>query len=457
MTNNEIYSVECSNPQMIVNRRVLSMLSRSSCTINFEGREILGQRTLYKLIYKYKEMPDPAARMEFKTRLFSVYAVDRTGHKHRVFMEVPCGKCALCNEKKRSTWSFRVQAECQAYEQMPFMTTLTYNQAHLPKEGVNHEDFNVFIRRLRDNLRNTYQYTDPVRYFYCGEYGTKHGRPHYHALLWGMPDFSWYKENVEEVSFYEYYTRMQDLINSAWCKRKVGRYAEEEEIGYTYTKLVDNTYGAIRYCTKYMTKRSKAQSEDMNETFCSSSRGNGGIGSRWIKNNVTVENGIDFYFHDKFTNQTFQRLVNRYVKEKVNGTVNDIYGRDFVHMFKQTMVLCELTQMYDKHEVAETYDPLGIIGTYVSPDSQIYMYLSKLSQEEQESKLNYLISIMFNKKQDDDMIEQLVCSYFDLMEEYKAKYEKRFAGQQGNLLEDMQRKEQDIVAREISHEDLEIF
>ena len=64
---------------------------------------------------------------------------------------------------------------------------------------------------------------------------------------------------------------------------------------------------------------------------------------------------------------------------------------------------------------------------------------------------------MFNLYDEHENIEQLVCSYFDTMEDYKDKYEKRFADRQGNLLEDLQRKEMDIVAREISHEDLEIF
>jgi hypothetical protein len=60
--------------------------------------------------------------------------------------------------------------------------TLTYDNEHLPEHGtLVKKDFQDFMKRLRKKKRaNQHQ---PIRYYQCGEYGEKFGRPHYHAIL----------------------------------------------------------------------------------------------------------------------------------------------------------------------------------------------------------------------------------------------------------------------------------
>lgn len=58
--------------------------------------------------------------------------------------------------------------------------TLTYADDALP-EKLDYDDIRTFLKRLR---RNTPQ---RVRYFCCGEYGSKTGRPHWHLMLYGVP------------------------------------------------------------------------------------------------------------------------------------------------------------------------------------------------------------------------------------------------------------------------------
>lgn len=63
--------------------------------------------------------------------------------------------------------------------------TLTFNDEHLPlTNSVDKRDLQLFMKRLRKRLRV------PVRFFACGEYGTKNYRPHYHMILFGydFPD-----------------------------------------------------------------------------------------------------------------------------------------------------------------------------------------------------------------------------------------------------------------------------
>lgn len=63
--------------------------------------------------------------------------------------------------------------------------TLTYDDDHLPEGGsLVKRDFQLFMKRLR-KARD-----EKVRFYACGEYGEKSGRPHYHALIFGtgFPD-----------------------------------------------------------------------------------------------------------------------------------------------------------------------------------------------------------------------------------------------------------------------------
>lgn len=67
--------------------------------------------------------------------------------------------------------------------------TLTYDDKHVPSNGsLRPADFVEFMKRLRWHMGK-------VRFFQCGEYGDELGRPHHHALLFGMdfPDRRYYR------------------------------------------------------------------------------------------------------------------------------------------------------------------------------------------------------------------------------------------------------------------------
>lgn len=66
------------------------------------------------------------------------------------------------------------------HERNSFLT-LTYSTANLPLDGsVTVRDVQLFLKRLRKAL-----YPERVRFFACGEYGERTGRPHYHMVLFG--------------------------------------------------------------------------------------------------------------------------------------------------------------------------------------------------------------------------------------------------------------------------------
>lgn len=69
------------------------------------------------------------------------------------------------------------------HEQNCFIT-LTFNTEELLKRenplSIDKRDFQLFMKRLRK------KYGKGARYFYCGEYGEKNSRPHYHACLFNF-------------------------------------------------------------------------------------------------------------------------------------------------------------------------------------------------------------------------------------------------------------------------------
>lgn len=96
-------------------------------------------------------------------------------------MSVPCGKCVGCRKDRVSSWAMRILHEYQTSDSGAFIT-LTYSDDNLPSDGnLVLRDFQLFLKRLRkDNIGTK------IKYFHCGEYGSKYGRPHYHAILFGI-------------------------------------------------------------------------------------------------------------------------------------------------------------------------------------------------------------------------------------------------------------------------------
>lgn len=115
-------------------------------------------------------------------------------------------------------------------------TTLTYSRDHLPVT-LQKRHVQLFLKRLRKNV------DAKIRFFASGEYGEKNGRPHYHALLYGMDnanyghiDRAWQMGQVKTVAL----TPAAIAYVTGYCAKKIGdrsrSYHEriDEETGEVY-------------------------------------------------------------------------------------------------------------------------------------------------------------------------------------------------------------------------------
>lgn len=98
-------------------------------------------------------------------------------------MWVPCGKCVSCRIARAREWSTRLLHEASYFKEVSFIT-LTIDDDHMPFDmSLHKQELQLFFKRLRKFLTGT-----KLRYYACGEYGEKRGRPHYHAILFGFDD-----------------------------------------------------------------------------------------------------------------------------------------------------------------------------------------------------------------------------------------------------------------------------
>ncbi len=105
---------------------------------------------------------------------------------------VPCGKCPACLKRRQSSWIFRLEQEQKTSSSSAFIT-LTYSDPNLPysKNGypeLSKKDHQLFMKRLRKTIRHHFpHHNKKLRYYSCGEYGDQTHRPHYHSIMFNLP------------------------------------------------------------------------------------------------------------------------------------------------------------------------------------------------------------------------------------------------------------------------------
>lgn len=101
---------------------------------------------------------------------------------------IPCGGCLACRRERRMDLTVLQSCEASLHQDNWFIT-LTYDDARTfdltgfppySLDRVHLSDFNLSMRKHMKYLGYDW------RYFACGEYGEKYGRPHYHLSVFGV-------------------------------------------------------------------------------------------------------------------------------------------------------------------------------------------------------------------------------------------------------------------------------
>lgn len=149
-------------------------------------------------------------------------------------IKLPCSRCIGCKLERSRQWAVRLLHENKQHERSSFIT-LTYSEAHLPKDGsLNLKHFQDFMKRLRK-----LEGSNKIRFFHAGEYGEKRGRPHYHAIIFGQ-DF--------KADAYE--TKLTDLGDTTWKSKTLDQLWP---FGSNY--VGDVTFESAAYVARYITKK----------------------------------------------------------------------------------------------------------------------------------------------------------------------------------------------------------
>lgn len=144
---------------------------------------------------------------------------------------IACGQCIGCRLERSRQWAIRCIHEASQYDNNCFIT-LTYNDLHLPRDlSLNLDHFQRFMKRLR------FKYGANIRFFHCGEYGEKYGRPHYHACLFNF-DFKdktlWTINNGHRLY-------VSEELNALWP--------------YGFATIGEVTFESAAYVARYIMKK----------------------------------------------------------------------------------------------------------------------------------------------------------------------------------------------------------
>lgn len=273
-------------------------------------------------------------------------------------MQLPCGKCYPCTQRKASQWSFRLLQEAEAAT-TAFFLTLTYDTDHVPitPKGFmtleNEPKYNkqtkrwyntnthipLYLKRIRKRYWKMYakEYIDKktglltkkidysegkIKYFAVGEYGTEKMRPHYHMIIFNAP--------------------LECLIPINWVDQI--QQGNIELDGKCHMPALDWPHGTMTigrltpasaaYTMKYISKKGKIplhQNDDRFPEFSLMSKGLGEkylnpLQKRWHKTDkvnrlyVVTEDGkkisMPRYYKDKLYTQGEKLYINMQLKKK---------------------------------------------------------------------------------------------------------------------------------------------
>lgn len=238
------------------------------------------------------------------------------------FIYVRCGNCTACRIEYQTAWKIRAELEMRNHDSNLWVA-LTYDPVHLSLQNLEYEqdkdfshlgrvgvydslekqELDLFWKRFRKAISPL-----KIRYMQCGEYGGKFGRPHYHAIIFGMD------RHHPIFSNFHYVKSRKGFVG----------YIPQWPHGEFWISENPATIENAEYLAKYIHKKHKGKQakeyyEDLNikpEFFSVSNRP--GIGA------VKIDEFSKYYqFHPYYETKGKKLSLPRYVVERVDKNIDD--------------------------------------------------------------------------------------------------------------------------------------
>ncbi len=260
------------------------------------------------------------------------------------YIPVPCSKCPPCMKRRTSGWSYRLVKEGERSKSALFVT-LTYDTQSVPitEKGfmnLDKTDVQKFFKRLRKLSK------EKLKYYVCGEYGSKKMRPHYHIIL---------------------FNANKEMIVKAWM-------LNNKPLGTIYIGQV--TDASIGYTLKYMTKKGKIPlhfNDDRQKEFSLMSKK---MGDNYITPNIIKWHKEDLekrmyvnipgnkkiamprYYKDKIYNELEKQKISDYIL-KISEIETKKLEEELGEQYEKIMVerhIKQFSQMYKTAELGRNYE-----------------------------------------------------------------------------------------------------
>uniref|UniRef100_A0AAU8AYE4 Replication initiator protein n=1 Tax=Dulem virus 150 TaxID=3145627 RepID=A0AAU8AYE4_9VIRU len=264
------------------------------------------------------------------------------------YVKVPCRKCPGCIINKANDWAVRSTIEASAWKKNCFLT-LTYAPEHLPKNrNLAKRDMQLFWKKLRKHAKGEESWTwkdrqeKPIRFFYCGEYGPKTLRPHYHAGV-----FNYWPADAKpfKISKHgdQYYT--SEFLNRTWGKGYViigrldyesaayiARYTMKKlqklinEQKQAYFELLEEVSGSELEYLQNLLGEPILQPKNQIPEFIETSR-RGGIGlAGWLKNKDKLQKNYGTYVKSRKGGQALLKKLPQFLRQKWMAEDREYYN-----------------------------------------------------------------------------------------------------------------------------------
>lgn len=169
------------------------------------------------------------------------------------FDKIRCGQCMNCRLNKSREWAVRCSHEA-LYHKYNYFITLTYNEAFLPKGDFLGQDGEMYdsslvLEDIQGFLKRYRNFSPGMKVFYCGEYGERTSRPHYHLCIFGsceLTDLTLYTNRSGVI----HYT--SQFVNDRWSyyDRNLKVF-----LPMGYATVSEFSFNTAAYVAKYCMKK----------------------------------------------------------------------------------------------------------------------------------------------------------------------------------------------------------